>query len=118
MKINYAVKQTIQPKLKKRYPNTKYVVWHVTSIDTSKVMVAKAGIRKSNDLVWIGRAANHAEKPSAMSVACPTWIAAKVHDAMLDQTKHSDGKDMWEQRKQTAQNNRRLYRSKYWWITK
>ena len=118
LKINYAVKNIIQPKLKKQYPNTKYVMRHVTGIDTSKVMVAKAGIRNSNDLVWIGRAANHAAKLSAMSAAYPTWITGNVYDAMHDQAKYSNGKNMWEQRKWTAQNNRRIYRSRYWWPVK
>ena len=31
-------------------------------IDTSKLFVARTGIRKSNDLVWVGRAANYAAK--------------------------------------------------------
>lgn len=118
LKINYAVKQIIQPKLKNQYPNTKYVMRHVTGIDMSKVMVAKAGIRNSNDLVWIGRAANHAAKLSAMSASYPTWISGTVYDAIHDDVKYSDGKNMWEQRKWTAQNNRRIFRSSYWWRIK
>ena len=115
LKINYAVKNIIQPKLKKQYPNTKYVMRYVTGIDTSKVMVAKAGIRNSNDLVWIGRAANHAAKLSSMSAAYPTWITDKVYDAMKKDVKYSNNKKMWEQRTWTAQHNRRIYRSSYWW---
>ncbi|KAA8610938.1 adenylate/guanylate cyclase domain-containing protein [Salipiger aestuarii] len=116
LKINWAVKNIIQPKLKKQYENTKYVMRHVVGIDTSKVMVAKAGIRNSNDLVWIGRSPNHAAKLSALSPDTPTWITDKVYDTMLDKTKiGSDGKNMWQKRQWTAQNNRIVYCSTYWW---
>ncbi len=115
LKINYAVKNIIQPTLKKQYPNAKYVMRYVTGIDTSKVMVAKAGIRNSNDLVWIGRAANHAAKLSSMSAAYPTWITDKVYDAMDSKVKYSNNKNMWEQRFWKAQNNCRIYGSTYWW---
>ncbi|PWE48782.1 adenylate/guanylate cyclase domain-containing protein [Thioclava sp. NG1] len=114
LKINYAVKQIIQPKMNAQY-NTKYVMKHVTGIDSTNVMVAKAGIRNSNDLVWIGKAANHAAKLSAMSSSHPTWISDKVYDGMSDDVKYSKGINMWEERKWTAQNNRRIYRSTYWW---
>lgn len=115
LKINWAVNNIIQPKLKNQYPNTKYVMRHVVGIDTSKVMVAKAGIRNSNDLVWIGKAANHAAKLSALSPSTPTWITDKVYDVMLDTAKFSNGKNMWQRRKWEQQNNRRVYCSTYWW---
>lgn len=113
LKINYAVKNIIQPKLSKQY-NTKYVMRHVTGVDATKVMVAKAGIRNSNDLVWIGKAANHAAKLSSLSSSHPTWISDKVYDGMHESVKYAGGKDIWEQRQWTAQGNRRIYRSTYW----
>lgn len=115
LKINWAVKNIIQPKLKDQYPNTKYVMKHVVGVDTSKVMVVKAGIRNSNDLVWVGKAPNHAAKLSALSSDTPTWITDKVYDVMLDTAKYSNGTNMWQQRKWEAQNNRRIYCSTYWW---
>ena len=118
LKINWAVKHIIQPKLKKHYENSKYVMKHVTGVDSTKVMAAKAGIRNNNDIVWIGRAANHAAKLSAMSDSYATWITDRVYDSMNDDTKFSNGKNMWEERKWTAQNNRRIYRSSYWWSLK
>ena len=73
---------------------------HVVGVDTSKVMVAKAGIRNSNDLVWIGKSANHAAKLAALSSDTPTWITDKVYDGMNDLTKiSSDGKNMWKEMK-------------------
>lgn len=114
LKIHYAVRYIIQPELDKAY-DTEYVMKHVTGIDTSRILVAKAGIRDSNDLVWIGKAANHAAKLSSMSADYPTWITDKIYDNMNDKSKYSNGKNMWEQRKWTSQNGRRIYRSSYWW---
>lgn len=88
---------------------------HVVGIDTSKIMAARSGIRGANDLVWVGRSANYAAKLSAMSEAHPTWITGRVYDAMADTVKLSDGKNMWEERKWTAMNDLRIYRSTYWW---
>lgn len=116
LKINWAVKNLIQPKLKAQYSNTKYVMKHVVGIDSSKVMVAKAGIRNNNDLVWVGRSANHAAKLSALSSATPTWITDKIYDNMLDSTKYSsDGRNMWVQKTWSQQNNRRVYCSAFSW---
>ena len=115
LKINWAVRNIVQPRLKQQY-NTKYVMRHVTGIDCTKVMATKAGIRNSNDIVWIGKAANHAAKLSSMSDKYPTWITDSVYNMINDSAKYSsDGKNMWEARKWTSQNNRRIYRSTYWW---
>jgi class 3 adenylate cyclase len=116
LKINWAVQYLIQPKLKSQYPTTEYVMKHTTGIDSSKVMVTKGGIRNSNDLVWVGRSANHAAKLCALSADYPTWITDKVYDALSDSVKYSaDKRNMWEERKWTTQSDRRIYRSNFWW---
>ena len=115
LKINWAVKKLIMPALKEQRPNTKYVMKHVTGIDRSSVMAIKAGIRDSNDLAWIGRAANHAAKLTSLSNEYPTWITDKVYDVIADEAKFSNGTNMWTERKWTAQNNRRIYSSNYFW---
>ena len=115
LKITWAVEEIIMPALKQQRPNTKYVMKHVTGIDKSSIMAIKAGIRNSNDLAWIGRAANHAAKLTGLSDAYPTWITDKVYDVMTDDVKFSKGVNMWSKRKWTALNNRRIYRSTYRW---
>ena len=116
LKIHWAVKKIVQPQLKQYYKNTKYVMRHVTGIDCTKIMATKAGIRNSNDIVWIGKAANHAAKLSSMPCEYPTWITDSVYNMINDSAKFSsDGKNMWVERKWTSQNNRRIYRSTYWW---
>lgn len=116
LKINYAVRNIIEPAKKKQYPNTAYVMRHVVGVDTSKLLVARAGIRGSNDLVWIGRAANYAAKLCALPDDYSTWITHSIFDNMNDSVKRtSDGALMWESRLWTPMNNFSIYRSNYWW---
>ena len=116
LKINWAVKNIIQPKLKEQYPKTKYVMKHVTGIDSSSVMAIKAGIRNSNDLSWIGKAANHAAKLTELDSGYATWITDSVYNLLNKKSKYAnDGRNMWEERSWTSQNNRKIYRSNFWW---
>ena len=55
LKINYMVKHIINPTIKAKYPKTPYEARQTVGIDTSKVFVARTGIRGSNDLVWVGQ---------------------------------------------------------------
>jgi len=119
LKIHYAVKSIIEPAKKNQYQKTTYNMKHVVGVDNSKVMAIRAGIRGSNDLAWIGKAANHAAnhaaKLSNMSDSYPTWISDTVYNSMADEVKYSEGKNMWEARLWTDMNNRKIYRSTYWW---
>lgn len=112
LKINYAVTKLVQPALKKQYPKESYVVRHVVGIDQSPLFVARTGIRGSNDLVWVGRAANHAAKLSAQSAAYPTWITRTVYNMLNESAKYSsDGKNMWSPR---TWNGTQVYTSTWW----
>ena len=53
-------------KIVELYPKTEYKIKQAVGVDTSKLFVARTGIRGSNDLVWVGRAANYAAKLSAL----------------------------------------------------
>jgi class 3 adenylate cyclase len=116
LKINWAVKNIIQPAIKNQYPSSPYVMKHVVGIDTSDLFVAQAGIRGSRDLYWVGRAANYAAKNTTLSDDYPTWITHSVHDNSDKSVKNAtDGRDMWEERSWTAMDNMRIYRSSFWW---
>jgi class 3 adenylate cyclase len=114
LKINYAVTKIINPAIAQRY-QTPYAVKQVVGIDTSSLLVARTGIRGSNDLVWVGRAANYAAKLSAIDASFSTWITGSVYDRLNQSTKLTDGRPMWEQRLWTAMNNMTIYRSNWWW---
>lgn len=115
LKINYGCKQVIQPALVAQYPNSGYTLKHVCGIDTSTLLVARAGIRGTNDLVWIGRSANYAAKLCSLSDSHPTWITKSVYDNMHNDAKYSSGTNMWEERSWTSMNGISIYRSTYWW---
>jgi class 3 adenylate cyclase len=115
LKINYAVQHIVNPALKAQYPNETYIVKQVVGIDTSKLFVARTGIRGSNDLVWVGRAANYAANLTELSDDYPTWITADVYNMLNELLKTSNGKPMWEAMLWTAMNNFSIYRSNWWW---
>ena len=118
--INHAVVKIINPALQGYYGQKigNYVLRHSVGIDTSKVLVARTGIRGSNDLVWIGRSANYAAKLCALRDGdYATWITGAVYDGMHNSVKMTtDGtKNMWEERAWTAQGGFRIFRSNYNW---
>jgi class 3 adenylate cyclase len=117
LKINAARLDIIQPEINRRY-NTNFVMNHVCGLDTSTLFVAKTGIRGSNDLVWVGRAANYAAKLAAFDHNHPTWITGSVYDMIANEAKfagNGTGANMWEERLWTSKNNLRIYRSTYKW---
>ena len=115
LKINYAVEHIINPALKNQYPNSTYKVRQTVGIDTSKLTVARTGIRGSNDLVWVGRAANYAAKLAALSSAYPSKITAEVYERLNEASKYSKGSNMWTKTYWTEMNSRTIYHSSWWW---
>lgn len=115
LKINYVVKQIIEPARKKQYPSSIYAMKHVVGVDKSKVMAIRPGIRGANDLAWIGKAPNYAAKLTSMDDNFSTWITWRIYDELPDSVKISNGTNMWEQRSWTPMNNMRIYRTNYWW---
>ena len=116
LKINYAVTKIINPILKERYPKTNYRVKQVVGIDTSSLFVASIGIRGSNDLVWVGRAANYAAKLCSLSPNYPSRVTEAVYNKLNDSAKYSsDGKLMWEAVTWNDMNGIKIYRSNWQW---
>lgn len=114
LKLNYVVSEIIQPALVAQYPSFPYRLRHVVGIDTSDLFVAKTGIRGNNDLVWVGRAANHAAKLSAMPESHQTYISDSVFQKLNSDVKSArDGRSMWEPLTWSAMNGRRIYRSNW-----
>jgi class 3 adenylate cyclase len=115
MKINYAVIQIIDPAMQSQYPGEAYRLKHVVGIDSSKLFVAKTGVRGANDLVWVGKAANYAAKLATLPENYATYITSRVYDSMHAQVKTAgDGRAMWEKVRWTF-NNSDIYRSTWYW---
>ncbi len=116
LKINWTAKNLVQALKDQQFPKDTFKLNHVCGIDTSDLFVAKTGIRGSNDLVWVGRAANYAAKLAALDHNKPTWITKAVYDALETKSKiSSDGKDMWVKHTWNAMNKMEIYASTYWW---
>lgn len=117
LKINFAVAHIINPALATQYPATEYRIQQVVGIDTSSIMAARTGARGDNDLVWVGRAANHAAKLTELPAEFPTRITGDVFDALAEDLKTGGNprRSMWEERSWTAMGGRRIYRSRWSW---
>lgn len=112
LKINWATKKLVNVIRKEIYTSSTFELKHVVGIDTSKLLVARTGIRGANDLVWVGKSANYAAKMCALSHDYPTRITKAVYDNMNDATKYSGSTNMWSE---TTWNGLTIYRSTYWW---
>jgi class 3 adenylate cyclase len=117
LEINYAVQHILNPKLKAAYPKDDYTIRHCVGVDTGKLFVARTGIRGSNDLVWVGRAANYAAKLCSLrEESYSSYVTSDVYDAMNESKKFGGNpkQPMWESRQWTTQNIT-IYRSNWWW---
>jgi class 3 adenylate cyclase len=114
LKINYARIKIINPAIKNQYPDETFQVNHTVGIDSSKFFIARTGIRGANDLVWVGKAANHAAKLCGLSNSYPTRITSEVYSLLAESAKYTDGKSMWEKATWTEM-GRTIYRSRWYW---
>jgi len=112
LKINAARVDIIMPALKRQYSESTYQLQHVVGIDRSTLHAAKTGARGDNDLVWVGRAENHAAKLSALPPTHASYITKEVYDVMTDSAKLSNGVNMWEQATWN-ETGRTVYRSNW-----
>ncbi|WP_422114718.1 adenylate/guanylate cyclase domain-containing protein [Brachybacterium sp. UNK5269] len=97
LQIQWASKRIVSEKLSEKYTNSDFTLKQRVGIDASKLFVARTGIRGSNDLVWVGNAANNAAKLAALDPQYPTYITAAVY-SKLNETSKLGGdpkRDMW-----------------------
>lgn len=113
LKINHAITTIVNTAIKAQYPQTTYSINHVVGVDGGKVLVAKTGIRGSNDLVWVGSAANVAAKLCTLREGYPSWITSRVYDMLSADVKTVNGVAIWESR---TWNGMTVYRSSRSWV--
>lgn len=113
LKIKAAVMEIVNPAIKAHY-NSHFQLQQVVGIDTSNLLVARTGIRGSNDLVWVGPAANHAAKLSSISEQpYSTFISTAVYGRLHEEAKTgANGNSMWEER---TWHGKTIYRSSWYW---
>jgi class 3 adenylate cyclase len=115
LKINHAVVKIINPAIKVQYPDSSYTVKHGVGVDKCELFIARTGIRGSNDLVWVGRAANYAAKLCSLrNGVYASYITADIYNNMHESAKLSNNQLMWEKRVWT-ETNIFVYRSSWTW---
>lgn len=116
LKINWAVENILQPAIVAQYKNTTYKLKQKVGIASSKTMVARTGIRGSNDLVWVGNAANIAAKLAALDYGYASYITQDVYSRLSEETKLGGDprRPMWKDLG-AAETYGRIYGSTFWW---
>lgn len=115
LKLNWAVNNIINIRIQSQYPNVSYRIKQTVGIDTSPLTAARTGVRGANDLVFVGRAANHAAKLTSLPPTHATRISKDVYDVLHESLKRTDGKEMWELVTWTAMDKAPIYRSTWSW---
>jgi class 3 adenylate cyclase len=117
LKINYAVTNIVNPGIKRVYTSTDYQMAHVIGIDTSVLFVARIGVRNDNDLVWVGRAANHAAKLTEIPENNTVFITADVFNVLNAEAKigGTNKELMWKPRTWTPMGGRAIHSSTWTW---
>jgi class 3 adenylate cyclase len=116
LKINWAVKNIVVAERNAFYNKDSILVLnHVVGVDTSDLYVARTGVRGSNDLVWVGRAANYAAKLSALPHNYATHITNYVWLAMDLTVTYSNSVSMWTPLTWSGFDSSRIHGSTYWW---
>ncbi len=95
MQIQWAVGNIMQPALRAQYPTRTYAIKQKVGVDTSTLLVAKTGIRASDDLVWVGTAANNAAKMAALNLSQRTLITPAVYTELSPAAQKTNGNVMW-----------------------
>jgi len=116
LQINWA-KREINAAIQAEYPNSNYNLKHSVGIDTGNLFVARTGIRNSNDLVWVGRAANYSAKLSNISeTSYSLFITEPVFNLLSHQTKYGENpkKLMWES-SYWKEEGIKIYKSNWYW---
>jgi len=84
LKINYVVRNIIKPRVTEYFTSIEeegFEISHCVGVDASNFLAVRAGIRGSNDLVWVGRAPNLAAKFSEIRDGNNnTYISEEVYN--------------------------------------
>lgn len=116
--INHTVRKQLTPQLRERFSDlpADFQLGHGVGVDTGTLFAVRTGIRRNNDLAWIGSAANIAAKLSEQrGTRHRSFITAAVFNALKNDLKNGDaGQSMWEHG--TLSNlGLSIYRSSWTW---
>jgi hypothetical protein len=97
--IFYTVEHIIGPKAVSKFAsfkNNNIKLKNCIGIDYGEARAVRAGIRNSNDLIWIGKAPSFAAKLSDLrTYADCVYISDRVYRIISEDSKIVDGKNIW-----------------------
>lgn len=116
--IDWTIEKIIQPKAVKKFDsvrNNGVKIRQACGIDVGTARAVRAGIRNSNDLIWIGRAPSLSAKLSDIrEYPYSTFITQAVYKRLSDDAKYQDGEAIWEKDSFIfAGETETIYRSKF-----
>lgn len=114
LQINYASQEIVNGLIGSKYDASTFKLRQRVGVDTSPLLITRTGIRGSNDLVWVGNAANNAAKMAALDPRYATYITGDVYSCLNESSKYSDGQNMWLDLG-TSSLGYRVYGSTWWW---
>lgn len=98
--IDWMVEYVLNPKANAKFLSVSkndIKIRHCVGIDTSSAVAVRAGIRNSNDLIWIGRAPSFAAKLSDIrNFPYTVYITKEVYNKLGDTAKKNNDIDLWE----------------------
>lgn len=101
LQIKWVFDNIIKPNLEAQYEKLRdgtFTLSYSSGIDTGKVLVVRSGIRGSNDLLWIGRAANIAAKLSSIrNLPYTSFVTEASYNKLNNEAKFGPkGESMWD----------------------
>ena len=121
LNIKYVFNELLLPRFKQQYEEFKdgtLKLNYCVGVDTGSVLVARAGVRNNNDLVWVSQTANVAAKLSTLrEPPFNTYITKGIYDTMHLEVKFTNSTNMWEPRIWSAlpEGKQNIYRSSWRW---
>jgi adenylate cyclase len=111
-------RKVIAPKATAKFAsikNNNISIKQCVGIDTGETRAVRAGIRKNNDLIWVGKAPSLAAKLSdCREHPYCVYITKAVHSLLSDTQKEVGGINIWENRSLNfAGGSETVYRTKW-----
>ena len=99
LRLQYLIYEILWPALATCYPKVTYRPHHTVSVDSSELLAVRIGVRSGNDIgndiVWVGRAANHAAKLCAENIPEPVRVTVPVWSALSPGILTYNGQTIW-----------------------
>jgi adenylate cyclase len=122
LQMKYVLTEILRPQVKAKFSSlSDFLITHGVGVSRSEVLVVRAGVRGSNDLVFIGSAPNIAAKLSEIRDSpYLTYIDHNVYKYLFDWAKLGgpNNENMWTfTTREIAGESWHLYKSSWHWTT-